>query len=187
VAALAIVVGTAHLRRMRGSSLALLALPGLLLVNAGCSTDLVSTVDFGPDIARAPDLAPAVDLAVPDLAVPPDLASPDIAVVEATDLAVIAGAGCGHWDGGAFPQFPRNCSSDNDCAIADHQWDCCGTIRALGIRQDALPAFKPYEAAWEKGCFLCGCPEGPPMADDGSRGWIVGVTCQTGLCTTHTK
>jgi hypothetical protein len=91
-------------------------------------------------------------------------------------------------DSSAFPAFSRSCQDATDCAIANHQTDCCGNTIATGIAQSDLAAFQQSETACQPLFPACGCPALPPVLDDGSMASSlesVGVGCSSeGICVT---
>lgn len=120
----------------------------------------------------------------PPLMCPSD-AGPD--VVDATpDAAIVCSGGAAT----SFPTFDRSCRGDADCFVAQHQTDCCGNSRAMGLAVSQRDAF----AAAERVCSAmfpgCGCPARPPVADDGmtavSPATIV-AACRSGLCTSFVQ
>jgi len=97
---------------------------------------------------------------------------------------------CGAGGGGHFPMFDRTCMADADCVIVDHQTDCCGNSRAMGIRADQRAAFDADEAICERMYPGCGCPAGPPVADDGMSAIppaTIAVACVSGQCATFVR
>lgn len=88
----------------------------------------------------------------------------------------------------SYPVFSRRCSDATDCAIANHQIDCCGSTIATGIAATDLTSFEEVEAAC--GAFFpeCGCASQPPILDDGSSAInfdTIDVSCSfEGFCAT---
>ena len=109
-----------------------------------------------------------------------DAAAPMDAATCVDPANVIAGAG-------------RACGTPDDCAIAAHQTDCCGSLEVHGIRRDALAAFEATEDACRALFPACGCESGQVTADDGaaaplgSGSTAIIVACETGACTTHVR
>jgi len=84
-----------------------------------------------------------------------------------------------------FPEFDRSCAEPADCALVLHQVDCCGSLAALGISDDAAKLFSDAEAE----CMLqypqCDCAAQPTVADDGSSTPdtnSIEVSCVDGQC-----
>ncbi len=81
----------------------------------------------------------------------------------------------------------RSCSTPADCFTGAHVIDCCGNGRVMGFRNAVASQFQTLEAACAASYPACGCPAGPPAADDGSQlrfSQQAGVTCLQGKCTT---
>jgi hypothetical protein len=81
----------------------------------------------------------------------------------------------------------RSCSSAADCFAGAHTTDCCGNAQFIGFRTSEQARFQTLEAQCDATYPACGCPAGPPTADDGSRlrfSQQAGVTCLQGKCTT---
>jgi hypothetical protein len=101
-------------------------------------------------------------------------------------------AGRGGTGGAASPcqavlALDRSCTSAADCFGGGHTTDCCGNSRFIGFNNAVKTQFQTLEAACVAGYPACGCPAGPPTADDGSvLGFSrqPGVTCLQGKCTT---
>lgn len=91
-------------------------------------------------------------------------------------------------DSSVFPAFVRSCQDASDCAIANHQVDCCGSGIATGIAATDLAAFEQSEAACQPLFPACGCPSLPPILDDGTMAsgfGTVDVGCSNeGICVT---
>lgn len=70
-------------------------------------------------------------------------------------------------DAGCLPPPDRSCAAASDCALLNHQIDCCGSEIALGIASSARPAAEQAEgvcaAQWPK----CKCLARETVADDG--------------------
>lgn len=136
------------------------SLSALLLASNGCGgsvsprVEADASADLGVDAlsdasADAPTDAPTD--------VPSDVPS------DVSDGAIACGTS------GAFPTFARACSVDADCAVVEHEINCCGTLVALGIRADRRAAFDAAEAICRGQYPGCGCAASPTTADDGTR------------------
>ena len=91
---------------------------------------------------------------------------------------------CGS-DAEVFPEFPRECLSNDDCALVLHQTNCCGTEVAWGIRRAALEDFRAAEDECRGEMYHCGCATFATEADDGNTGWgadAFSVRCQENRC-----
>ena len=105
------------------------------------------------------------------------------------------GAGGSTGGGGAGGTSPcqavlaldRSCTTPADCFAGAHTTDCCGNSQFIGFRTSEQARFQTLEAQCDATYPGCGCPAGPPTADDGSRVGFsqqAGVTCLQGKCTT---
>ncbi|MGE0787391.1 MAG: hypothetical protein AB7S26_17090 [Sandaracinaceae bacterium] len=93
---------------------------------------------------------------------------------------------CGVGTAETFPDFDRTCADVSDCAVYEHQSDCCGSLRALGLRADVADAFAAAEASCRGMYPGCGCAPRPTEADDGTTDTgarAARVECVMGLCT----
>lgn len=84
-----------------------------------------------------------------------------------------------------FPTFDRSCTVKEDCSVVFHQVDCCGNSEAWGINADAAKAFAEAEEICVAQYPGCGCPAGPPIADDGDpviNADFIEVACTEGQC-----
>jgi hypothetical protein len=96
-----------------------------------------------------------------------------------TDAGAI---GCG---ASGFPAIDRSCSVADDCSVVEHQINCCGTLRALGIRASAKAAFDSAEATCRSSYPLCDCASHSTLADDGTSADGSGparAECVAGQC-----
>jgi len=66
----------------------------------------------------------------------------------------------------AAPALDKSCMTSDDCFVAVHQADCCGTMVALAFNETELAAFDTYEAGCHE--LVCMCPGMAPTAEDGS-------------------
>ena len=86
-----------------------------------------------------------------------------------------------------FPSFDMSCQSDDDCAVAVHQINCCGTRQALGIDGQEVARFIEDEAICEAQYPSCDCADFGIQADDGQSTYDpdeLGVVCAENTCTT---
>jgi hypothetical protein len=108
----------------------------------------------------------------------------------ATDSALDAVVQC-RASPSVFPTFDRSCATAMDCVIAAHQTDCCGTLRAMGIRASEQTAFQAAESACIAMYPACGCASNLITTDDGamSRNGLssIQVTCNGAMCTTSVR
>ena len=95
--------------------------------------------------------------------------------------------------GGASPcqavlALDRSCTTASDCFVGEHQTNCCGQRQFIGVRTSAQAQFGTLEAKCEATYPACGCAEGQPTTDDGSKiqfSATPGVACLQGTCTTY--
>ncbi len=91
-------------------------------------------------------------------------------------------------DQSAFPPLSRSCQSANDCAVAIHTIDCCGSSIATGIAQSDVASFEEAESACAPIFPACGCAAFPPVLDDGTSSEgsdTIEVACsEAGICQT---
>ncbi len=88
---------------------------------------------------------------------------------------------------GVFPSFSKTCSTADECAIVFHTTDCCGNSSALGIHESEVADFEAAEAICDSQYPACGCPAGPPVAEDGNQAFDpdqLAVDCIDGQCFT---
>ena len=64
--------------------------------------------------------------------------------------------------------YSRLCTIDDDCAVAMHMLDCCGSLFAFGISASEVARFTSDEAACETTYPACGCAAGPTLVEDGT-------------------
>jgi len=103
-----------------------------------------------------------------------------------------AGNGAAGGAGGASPcqmvlALDRSCTSASDCFAAVHQTNCCGQREFIGIRTSAQAQYQDLEPKCEATYPACGCAEGQPTTDDGSKiqfSATPDVTCVQAVCTT---
>jgi len=139
------------------------------------ATDFVAdeVTDTGGDAFQDPDSA-----ADPDVVTDPDAAGdPD-----GSDEIV-----CQYGEP-FLDQFDKTCSSATECVIVYFGLDCCGTTLAAGVHVSEETRFND---AWAE-CLLelpmCGCPSGPPVAEDGNSTMSledIEVDCMGGSCMTY--
>lgn len=91
--------------------------------------------------------------------------------------------------GSAFvEQFSKQCNDDGDCALAFIAKDCCGTTLGVGINSQEA---ERLSSAWQvclKQLAQCGCPAGPPEAEDGNSAQnlqAILVHCDQGHCSSY--
>lgn len=89
-----------------------------------------------------------------------------------------------------FPSFDKHCSVPGDCAIALHQYNCCGSKKAIGINAAERARFDRDEAACEAQYPGCGCDQQPTLAEDGNASMEpddIAVDCRGNACTTFVR
>jgi hypothetical protein len=82
----------------------------------------------------------------------------------------------------------RSCTTATDCFAAEHQTNCCGQREFIGMGTSAQAQFQSLETKCEATYPACGCAEGQPTTDDGSKiqfSATPGVACVQGTCTTY--
>lgn len=67
-----------------------------------------------------------------------------------------------------FAKLDRACNSSSECALVDHQFDCCGTDLRTGIRTDSRAAFDALEQYCSAQFPKCGCATQRTTLDDGT-------------------
>lgn len=110
-----------------------------------------------------------------------DADSGDAGALDAGAAIVCSGPGIS-----TFPTFDRACAGDGDCVVVEHQVNCCGTLRALGIRADQQAAFDAAEATCRGMYPGCGCAAMVTRADDDTTFDGTNparVLCSAGQCT----
>ena len=81
----------------------------------------------------------------------------------------------------------RSCTTITDCIAVPHTSNCCGQMTFMGIRASEAARDQMLEAQCDATYPACGCAEGAPTTDDGSRlafGGAPGLACAQGICTT---
>jgi hypothetical protein len=102
------------------------------------------------------------------------------------DAGLRPGMGCGFQDGGhAFPELPKCCTTNADCAFDAYQWICCGQQLAVGFNVSQVSTFRSAVDAW--GCAFCDCTPGGVVAEDGLATTRPVVSCDNGYCMTHAQ
>ena len=81
------------------------------------------------------------------------------------------------------------------CVIKEHQLDCCGSVRYVGISTESAAQFDACEALWRAHFPQCGCASSPPKIEQPSDGEVqdvseVNVDCMnctmdSCVCITH--
>lgn len=136
-------------------------------------------------IVAASGCSAAVGTTNPDAGA--DASRSDAAAAEAgpTDPVVCSGG-----TAATFPSLDRRCSSTSDCALFEHQSDCCGNMAALGARATERARFDAAEQTCRAMLPGCGCAGGTYRTDDGmstgTRAAIV-VECREERCTTTVR
>jgi len=88
-----------------------------------------------------------------------------------------------------FDDLDRSCQSAADCALVEHQTDCCGSILVMGIALSAAPDFAAVEQYCAAQFPACGCAarglelEDGTLIDFGSDDYA--AECIEGKCRSH--
>lgn len=115
-----------------------------------------------------------------------DAGTEDAGIDDAGDSDGGAAISCTGPGGSTFPTFDRACAGEGDCVVVEHQTNCCGTLRALGIRADQQAAFDAAEASCRAMYPGCGCASMATQADDDTiddGSTPARVLCAAGQCT----
>lgn len=91
-------------------------------------------------------------------------------------------------DAGCLPPPDRACSSASDCALLNHQVDCCGSEVALGLASGARAAAEQQERVCAAQWPRCKCVAQQTVADDGkpfADAAGVKVRCVAGRCESY--
>jgi hypothetical protein len=157
----------------------LLVVAGLVVLAGGCGDDAAGASD-----ARAADGRTTTNASPTDGGNTADGAT-------AADAGTTDGAdgelSCDR--GAAFPAqlpFDRACGRSEDCFVANHMIDCCGTIRAIGMNKAEQTRFTTAERQCAATFPLCGCSTDYTITDRGSVSAMatIEVTCDHGTCST---
>jgi hypothetical protein len=72
----------------------------------------------------------------------------------------------------------KACNVASDCAIVQHQTNCCGSKMYVGVAKSSQAMVLTCEAPWDVHFPGCGCAEGPTVTEDSHTpdGGIQGVT-----------
>lgn len=102
-------------------------------------------------------------------------------------LLVLAGCGApvATPDAGCLPAPDRTCVTAADCALLNHQVDCCGTEVALGIAVTARAAAAQTELVCAAQWPVCKCVARETVADDGKTFTDpaqLNLRCMAGRC-----
>lgn len=83
------------------------------------------------------------------------------------------------------------------CTIQEHQIDCCGSVRYVGVTETDVATFEACEQAWRAQLPVCDCPSHLPVVEQPSDGEVAGIddvtvdcincTMQTCICMTVPK
>jgi hypothetical protein len=90
----------------------------------------------------------------------------------------------------SFPSFPKTCTTDAECFVAEHQINCCGTKVAWGLNVCAESQFSSAEKQCDGQYPGCGCAEFPTQAEDGytsSSNGDLAAQCVSGTCRSFVK
>ena len=103
-------------------------------------------------------------------------------------LALLAGCGTPslRGDGGCADRiFDRACSTSADCALLNHQVDCCGSEVELGVSAYGLSAAQQAERSCVAAGPFCQCVAKQTVAEDGRtfpEATALKVRCIAGRC-----
>ena len=106
--------------------------------------------------------------------------------------ALLLLAGCGtpaqQGDGGCASraeQFLRVCATEFNCALLNHQVDCCGSEVVIGVSSISLTAAQNLERSCVAQGPLCRCAAKETLAEDGKTfpdGAALKLRCKAGRC-----
>ncbi len=147
----------------------------VVLVLAGC--------DSADDATGGSDAVDSASSDVPD-------ASADAIVPDASADVTVNCSGTGTWAFDSLQATAKTCQTDNDCFIASHQTDCCGTRVAYGLNKSAQAQFQAAESVCDSQYPGCGCPPAPTQAEDGFSATTPAdllIGCIAGTCRTLVK
>ena len=100
------------------------------------------------------------------------------------------GKAAGLADAGACERFERACSVAGDCAVLNHQIDCRGSQRVIGIAKTSADAAQKQEDACVAAGPFCRCASRGPIAEDGKEildAASLGLACTAEKCTTFVR
>ena len=90
--------------------------------------------------------------------------------------------------GSAVPHaYPRHCDTSAECDVAWLPLDCCGTMRAAGVRWGSREALEKEVRDARPFAASCECLAGPTLLDSGQTADALTdlvVTCASRVCTT---
>lgn len=61
----------------------------------------------------------------------------------------------------------KTCHGADECVVAAHQVNCCGTMQYVGVAKSEEAGFASCEQAWVESLPGCGCASSPTTAEDG--------------------
>lgn len=70
--------------------------------------------------------------------------------------------------GGTFPTFAKGCSTATNCALVQHETNCCGSMLVMAINHGEVTKFADAEKICESQYPLCGCVSQGVQAEDGT-------------------
>jgi hypothetical protein len=70
--------------------------------------------------------------------------------------------------GASFPSFVKGCESVTNCALVQHQTDCCGGALIMAINHGEIAGFGDAEKICEAEYPACGCASQGVKAEDGT-------------------
>ena len=91
-------------------------------------------------------------------------------------------------DAGCLPPPGRACAAATDCALLNHQVDCCGSQVALGVASAARAAAEQQELVCAAQWPRCRCVAQQTVADDGkpfADAAALKVRCVAGRCESY--
>ena len=143
-------------------------------------------VDAGSSDAGAPDAGAADSGPVDAGPIDSGPADTGAGTADTATADILGGVSCGAGKV-LFPKFDKSCKVADDCAVVEHQVNCCGTKAAWGITKTELAGFTSAEALCQKQYPKCKCATMPTKADDGNTtlgGGSFAVDCVKGQCWT---
>lgn len=86
----------------------------------------------------------------------------------------------------AFPVFDRSCEHTYECALVEHQSDCCGSIRWMGVPSRLAAEFDAAEAQCRASYEECHCDPSYAVEEDadydvgGDDRDVIAASCMAG-------
>jgi hypothetical protein len=108
-----------------------------------------------------------------------------------TDSGVVtsdSGSGIVCWGAAqSFPTFDKECDTDANCALVQHQTDCCGSMLVMAVNHAAVGDFDAAEAICRSQYPGCGCAPQGTKTEDGvivpfDKESLIVAKCGNGIC-----